>query len=100
MHDHERHMVLLAVRAVALAAHLVIAAELAVIRAEDNDGVLVRTDLLERVEHGDGLPVAVADAVVMIVAYATPAPVLVRPRASRRSSISWSICCPFGVRAR
>ena len=81
MADHQRNVVLFLVGAVALAPHLVMAAELAVVGVEDDDGVPVHLVVFERLQHMHDLLVAVADAVEVIVAQHMPAAVLVRPLA-------------------
>ena len=81
MDDHQRQVVLLAIGAITLAAHLMIAAEFAMVGGEHDDRVLVHAVGFERVQHANDLLVAVADAVVVIVAQQPPAAIFVRPRA-------------------
>ena len=51
MDDHQGQVVLLAVGGIALAAHLMIAAEFAVVGGEHDDCVLVHAVGLERIQH-------------------------------------------------
>ena len=73
-------MVLLAIRAVPLAAHLMVAAKLAVIGGEDDDR-LIHAIVFERLQHADDLAVAIADAIIVIVSQQPPTAILIRPGA-------------------
>src|ERR1700678_1844259 len=83
MDDHQGQVVLLAVGGIALAAHLMIAAKFAVVGSKHDDRVFIHTVGLERLKHAHDLTGAVTDAVVIIVAKQSPAPILVRPSADQ-----------------
>ena len=75
--DDQRDVVLLAVAGGALAGHAVGAAEFAVVGREYDHRVVEEVLVVEFVEHGVDLAVALADAVQVVVLQALPPLVLV-----------------------